>query len=634
MVGLTGSAVRRPPAHYAVVSTQNGVGGIGTGMGDGVVQSRARGTDAAGSWSDEPTRASLRVLAEGAAVLAGFAQSAISVRRGDGLEVVATSGPELAAMVGTWLPVEVLEKELEKADDWGDLAFVPHERVGAEVLEYSHVSDLQLLDAPDAWHPLDLMAAPLYDDAGVLRGLLTVDAPVDGLRPGPRQREVLARYAGVARSSVVLALEREELADRVRMATEAREMVRRAMGEPSLERVIEACRASVVSSFDAVGMWLSAFGSDGVTSSTWFAEGGHGRPVLDGHDDVLVRLARRYWADQYVAHFSVGRSEHPGLEPEEASRLLDFLDGIHIGSVLFVPLGAGLECLGFLALSRVSDDPAWTQVEYDAALDIGRDLGRAVANARQLDAERAVVHRLRDLDGYRSELVSTVAHELRNPLTSVVGNLELLEDGALSEHGRRSVESAVRGARRIEGVIDDLLTVAHVSDPDAEFDPVPVDVRAVVGDVLDECAHAAASRMITVWTALPDHDVPVLGRADQLHRMLANLVSNALKYSDGGGSIAVGLAVEEEQVAVSVTDHGLGISEEDQQGLFREFFRSRNPEALSRPGSGLGLVIVDRIVRRHGGRIAVDSTLGLGTTITVTLPAAPAPSPTAASSGH
>ncbi|MCE5975279.1 hypothetical protein LZA78_17685, partial [Sinirhodobacter sp. WL0062] len=94
--------------------------------------------------------------------------------------------------------------------------------------------------------------------------------------------------------------------------------------------------------------------------------------------------------------------------------VLDFLERLGVGSVLFVPLGAGPDCLGFLVLSRISDDPAWTQLEYDAALDIGRDLGRAVANARQRDQERAVVSRLRELDTYRADLVNTVAHELRN----------------------------------------------------------------------------------------------------------------------------------------------------------------------------------------------------------------------------
>jgi signal transduction histidine kinase len=102
--------------------------------------------------------------------------------------------------------------------------------------------------------------------------------------------------------------------------------------------------------------------------------------------------------------------------------------------------------------------------------------------------------------------------------------------------------------------------------------------------------------------------------------MLANLVSNAVKYSDEGGSVTVDLGADDGQATLRVIDRGLGISESDQRELFREFFRSSNPEALARPGSGLGLVIVDRIVRRHGGRIEVDSGLGEGTTVTVTLP--------------
>jgi two-component system, OmpR family, phosphate regulon sensor histidine kinase PhoR len=585
-----------------------------------VVQSRVRREDVADSWSDPATRASLQVLAEGAAALAGFSQSAISVRRDDQLQVVATSGPELADLLGTTLPVEVLEKELVKADVWGGLRFVPHERVGEEVLAYSHVLDLEPPDGPDGWHPMDLLAAPLYDDDGELRGLLTVDAPVDGLRPGPRQREVLARYAGVARSSVLLALEREELAERVRMATEARHMVRRALGEPSLDLVVEACRAAMVSCFDALGMWLSAFDADGGASSTWYAHGMDDQPVIGGLDAVATRLAHQYWAEQYVAHFSLGRTDPPGLAPEEADLVVELLGRLGVGSLLFVPLGAGPHCLGYLVLSRVSDTPAWTQMEYDAALDIGRDLGRAVANARQRDQERAVVSRLRELDRYRVDLVNTVAHELRNPLTSVVGNLELLEEETLSDHGRHSVETAVRGARRIEGVVEDLLAMARVSDPAAGFDPVPVDLRRIVLDVVEECAHAASTAVVTVWTALPEERVPVLGRPDELHRMLANLLSNALKYSDAGGSVAVGLTVDDERVTASVADHGLGISEGDQRDLFREFFRSHNPEALARPGSGLGLVIVDRIVRRHGGDIEVESVLGEGTTVTVTLP--------------
>lgn len=574
------------------------------------------------TWSDAPTRDSLRVLAEGAAELAGFGEAAISVRRGNGMEVIATTGLGTSEMIGTALPVEVLDAELAKADHWGVLRFVPHERVGDEVLEYSHLAETEIKDVPDPWHPVDLLVAPLLDDDGVLRGLLSVDSPVDGRRPGPLQRAALSSYAGVARTQVLLALEREELQARVWLSTETRAIVRTALGEDSLDKVVEASRTAIADCFDAAGMWLSAFDSNGGASSTWWSHFGYDLPMFAELDELAVRLAHQYWKDQRVAHLSREHILHPGLTPDDAALALDFLESVRISSALFVPLGAGTECLGYLVLARISDKSPWTEMEYDAALDIGHDLGRAIANARQLEQERALVDRFRELDRYRTELVNTVAHELRNPLASVSGHLELIEEEDLSGDVRRSVEAAIRGAGRLEGVIEDLLTMAHVSDPDAAFDPVPVALRSVVAAVVDECTHAASARSITISTHVSADAFVVQGLPEELHRLLANLVSNAVKYSDEDASVAVELARDEQDVVVRVVDHGLGISEEDQLDLFKEFFRSNNPEALARPGSGLGLVIVDRIVRRHGGRLDVESSLGHGTTITVRLPAA------------
>lgn len=571
------------------------------------------------AWADE-TRQHLQVLVEGVATLAGFEQSAITLRRDDVCEVVAAAGVA-DGFVGRLLPTSTIEAELADADEWGVWRFVPHDRASEEVLAYSHIPDVIPLDGPDAWHPLDLLAAPLHDDEGRLRGLLSVDSPRNGRHPGPEQLAVLTQYAGVARTLVLLALERESLAERVRMADEARQIVRQALGEPSLELVLEACREAITSSFGAVGLWLTAFDADGGTSATSYAVGGEVEAPFSEIDDVVIKLAHRYWADQYAAHFSHERSRHPGLPCADAKRLLAFLDRIGIGSVLFVPLGAGPECLGFLVLTRVSDTPPWTAVERDAALEIGRDLGRAVANAHQLERERAVADRLRKLDGYRVQMVNTLGHELRTPLFSMTANLELLDVEGLGEDDRRSVAAASRGAARMQTVIEDLLTMAKVADPDREFVPEPVDVRAVLFEVAEECHHAAASKSQVCHIDAPEDAVLVPGQPAELHRMLANLASNAIKYSGVGARIDVRLAREGERVSVSFTDAGIGISEEDQRQLFREFFRSSNPVALARPGTGLGLAIVDRIVRRHSGHIELASELGRGTTVTVTLPA-------------
>ena len=570
-------------------------------------------------WADE-TRQHVQVLVEGVATLAGFEQSAITLRRDDVCEVVAAAGVA-DGFVGRLLPTTTIEAELANADEWGVWRFVPHDRASEEALAYSHIPDVVPLDGPDAWHPLDLLAAPLHDDEGRLRGVLSVDSPRNGWHPGPQQLAVLTQYADVARTLVLLALERESLAERVRMAGEARQIVRQALGEPSLELVLEACRAAITSCFGAVGMWLTAFDTDGGTSATSYAVGGEVEPPFSEIDDVVIKLAHRYWPDQYAAHFSHERCEHPGLPRADAKRLMAFLDRIGIGSVLFVPLGAGPDCLGFLVLTRVSDTPAWTAVERDAALEIGRDLGRAVANAHQLERERAVADGLRKLDGYRLQMVNTLGHELRTPLFSMSANLELLDVEGLGAGDRRSVAAAIRAADRMQAVIDDLLTMAKVADPMREFVPEPVDLRQVLLEVAEECHHAAAAKSQVCHIDAPHEPVLVAGRPDELHQLLANLASNAIKYSDVGRRIDVRLAREDGLVRISFADAGIGISQKDQRQLFREFFRSSNPVALARPGTGLGLAIVDRIVRRHAGNVELTSELGRGTTVTVTLPA-------------
>ena len=572
-------------------------------------------------FADEQTRAHLQVLVEGVATLAGFEQSAVTLRRDGVCEIIAAAGVK-DGFVGTLVPTEVILSEIAVAEEWGVWRFVHHDLINEEMLDYSHVPDLTPIDGDDAWHPLDSLFAPFYDDQGELMGLLGVDSPRDGRLPSPEKLDVLTQYAGVARTLVLVALEREALAERLRMTSQAREIVRQAVGEPTLDLVLEACRSTLVECFDAVGMWLTAFDVEGGASTTSFALGdGYVVPPFAEIDDVVVRLARRYWEDQYIAAFSRANAAVPGLPAADAERLLAFLDRIGIESVLFVPLGAGTECLGFLVLTRAPGSRAWSDTERDAALDIGRDLGRAVASARQLERERAVVDRLRKLDSYRVEVVKTLGHELRNPLFSMSANLELLDIGTLDAEARRSVEAATRGATRMRAVIEDMLTMAQVSDPRRDFDPIPVDLRRVVHDVYDECHAAALAGEVECQVVLPDGPVLVAGQPDELHRLLTNLASNAIKYTDPGGRVSVRIEQRDGQVVTDIEDTGIGISELDQAQLFREFFRSTNPAALVRPGTGLGLSIVERIVDRHDGTIELRSTRDRGTTARVILPA-------------
>ena len=575
--------------------------------------------------SDAGSRDALQLIAEGVTNVAHFGVAAISVVREDGkLEVVAVAGSEMARgqLEGSRTPVDRLANEIAKADDWGLLRFVPHERLEPDAGdEWGWVPDIEPIDAPDAWHPLDLLIAPLYDETGALRGTLAMDVPADGRRPGEEQRALLNVYAEQAGRAVVVALEREALADQVRMAEATRRIVRKATAQLSLDRIVADSRDALLDGFRAIGMWMQTFD-----------RAGHGAIYsADGIDVQLspemIEIAERYaqegWEIQRAAVVAPYGSFATTLTDADRDQVLSFLQAIGVESVLFTPLGAGPECLGNLVLTRGPRAPQWTEAEAAAALDIGHDLGRAILNARTFEREHRLVVELQELDTYKGQLIATVAHELKNPLTSVMGHLEMLESSPdFSGSTKGSLAAMDRGAQRMVKVIDDLLLLSKVGDPDNPVIATTVDLSRVPDDVVDLVAISAQQKRLELKLEVPDEPVLALGDADELDRLCANLVSNAVKYTPEGGVVIVGLDVVDGDVLLTCRDEGIGMSPEDVARLGTEFFRSSNPLALSQPGTGLGLAIVRRIIERHGGRMEIESELGHGSTFRVHLPAA------------
>ncbi|WKN48140.1 cell wall metabolism sensor histidine kinase WalK [Nocardioides sp. Arc9.136] len=566
---------------------------------------------------------SLQLIAEGITAVAGFGVAAIGLVRDEHLEMVAVAGSPQARgeLTGRRTPLHLLTTELEVADDWGLLKFVPHERLRSDVETWAWVPQIEVSDDAEAWHPLDMLTAPLLDDDGAMRGLVSIDVPDDGRRPGPTRRRLLERYAAQASRAVLRELEREELAEQVRLAETARKVVRRASRQRSLARILDESSEALVEGFRALGMWIQTFDEDGLGSGTVHALDGTEVELSAGIVEIAERSARLAWAAQRTVVVARGRLED-GLSEDEREQVVDLLDSIDVGSILFVPLGVGPECLGNLVLTRPHGGAWWSDTEADAALDIGRDLGTAILNLRAFEREHRLVQELQALDQYKGQLIATVAHELKNPLTSIVGYLEMLEGEGLDQGVEQALSAMDRGARRMVRVIDDLLLLSKVGDPANPVIPRPVDLRTVAADAVDLTTVAARQRDLEVRIDAPPYPVLASGDPDELDRVLSNLVSNAVKYTEPGRSVTVALARDGDEVVVECRDEGFGISAEDQERLFTEFFRSTNPVAVAQPGTGLGLAIVARIVERHGGRIEVESELGRGSTFRVRLPAA------------
>ena len=567
-------------------------------------------------WSDSSARAVLQLMVESVAEMVGFEVANLSVVLDEQLQTVAYAGPEeYREYLEEPDPVEVLDSVLAASVEWGPrLRFIPAGTHG-ELEGHWVVMEQEVPATPDAWHPEDALLALLTDDAGTPVGVLSVDKPVSGRRPDDRQRDLLERYAAQAERAVLTAFEREELLAQVVHAEAARRLIRAASTTPdaSVEAVLRLTHGPLVEGFGASGSWIQVF-----DPAIGYARSRDGETVFitDEVVEVATRQAPLLWAEQRCLLVTAGESG------EVSGAVHALLADLELWSVLGVPLGVGAECVGFLVLTRRAQDPAWTPGEIDSALEIGHDLGAALTTARALERERAVVHELQQLDDYRTHLIATLSHELRTPLTVISGNLELLGAHGLDADAERFHAAMTRGTLRMQKVVDDLLLLARVSHPQHPLVRAPVDLRAVVDDVTMLVESTARTKGLTLVVELEDGPLVVLGDEAELDRLLGNLVSNAVKYTPAGGLVRIAARRAGSDVVVRVVDTGLGISEEDQAGLFSAFFRTTNPAALSESGTGLGLAIVASIAERHAGRVEVESRLGEGTTFTVTLPTA------------
>lgn len=580
--------------------------------------------DARAGWSDSAARAVLQLMVESVAEMIGFEVATLSVVLDGDMVTMAYTGPEeFADYLTSTDPVEVLDPVLAQAEPWGRFRFLAAEDYDPSELEgHWMVVAEERADVADAWHPMDVLVGLLSDDEGRLIGVMSVDRPVSGRRPDEAQRRLLERYAAQAERAVMTAFEREELVQQVAHAEAARRLIRSASmpDQASLEAVLDHTHQPLVEGFGASGSWIQVLDPDGGGLGYARTREGDVVELSDRMIDLAHELAPRLWEAQQVLVVAEGvEPSLPAAGPllEESVRQLREL-GLH--SALALPLGAGTECLGFLVLSRRAQDPPWSAVETSSALQIGYDLGAALMTVRALERERALVHELQQLDDYRSQLIATLSHELRTPLTVISGNLELLGDLDLDPAAQPYQAAMTRGTIRMQKVVDDLLLLARVSDPQHPLARVPVDLSSIAGSVVGLVRSTAEAKGLSLEARLEDRGLVVHGDPAELDRLVSNLVSNAVKYTPAGGTVTVSTEHRGRTAVLRVADDGLGISEEDQVGLFRPFFRTNNPDALREPGTGLGLAIVATIVDRHDGEVAVRSQLGGGTTFTVALP--------------
>lgn len=269
--------------------------------------------------------------------------------------------------------------------------------------------------------------------------------------------------------------------------------------------------------------------------------------------------------------------------------------------------------------------------DNDASPDNARVVhALAGLNTELANAQRELARTNAELNGAireKNQLLGMAAHDLRNPLGIIVGIVDLLgaEPAASLSHENRELLSRVaRSAAYMVELIDDMLDYSKIDAGRLELTLAPIDFADLIEQNLAFNAILANKKGIELRFERAGLAPPLVLDARRIQQVLNNLISNALKFSHGGGTITVTLSAGDREVTLAVADEGQGIAADELGKLFKPFSSTRTRSTANEKSTGLGLAIVRRIVEAHGGYIRVESEVGRGSTFYVTLPFTPA----------
>src|SRR6266487_3323387 len=297
-----------------------------------------------------------------------------------------------------------------------------------------------------------------------------------------------------------------------------------------------------------------------------------------------------------------------------------------IVSHIVTPFGIGSDPLGIIIGERTRPGRPWTGAEIDAFQSIAADVGRGLNHARLYEAENRLVDDLKALDRAKSDFLATGSHECRTPLTSIAGYVGLLRDaeaGPVNSAQDTMLDTIGRNAIRLRNLIEDLLTLSRMEAGSFKTVTQKVNLADIVSSAVMAIRPVAENAGLTLTSDATARFLIVDGDADQLDRVLMNLLANAVKFTPEGGHVDVSARGSGGTAAVTVRDTGIGIPEGDKKALFTRFFRASNVVERSIPGTGLGLTIVRTIIANHGGEMDLESREGHGTAVTVRIPLRP-----------
>lgn len=359
---------------------------------------------------------------------------------------------------------------------------------------------------------------------------------------------------------------------------------------------------------------------------------GYERVVLAHSDPQLeergARLRERWPArrehDLVLRVLRSGEPEIVSTVTEEAlaaaaqdEEHLSELRRLGLRSVMVVPMMGFGRVVGAITFVAAEKAGRFTQDDLPLAIDLGVRAGALIEIAR-------LYHVAQETNRAKDDFLATLSHELRTPLTAILGWARMLSVGGLDDETfRTAVATIEQSARTQASLVDDLLDVSRVVSGKLSLENEPVDLGTVVGDVIRTMHVTAGAKGIALSVSGLEERFVVQGDSTRLQQIVWNLVSNAIKFSEGGAKVDVRLEQVRRHARIIVSDRGRGIAPSFLPHVFEPFRQADSSPARSHGGLGLGLAVVKYLVEAHGGTVMAHSDgIGTGATFTVTLPLA------------
>ena len=232
------------------------------------------------------------------------------------------------------------------------------------------------------------------------------------------------------------------------------------------------------------------------------------------------------------------------------------------------------------------------------------------------------VTRLKKLEKIRVDFVANVTHEIRTPLTAIIGYLETINAGAINntDDAKRFIDISLKQARRLNRLVEDLLVISKVELGEIKFNFEEVSVRDIFVSAMPLVEAKAGLKKLNIQNNLPENIPHIRADRDRLTQILVNVLDNAVKFTPEDGSIIIDAGQKDRYAVLTITDTGIGIPKEEVQRLGERFYRVDRSRSRDMGGTGLGLSIVKHLMIAHGGRMEIESQLGRGTKVSLFFP--------------